>query len=308
EQYVATLAESDFTHLEVNGLQAHMPFEDTVQSEYYPQFYTYSPGFNHFVDTPLTQGIWPAHYLEANINHLVGLAALGRKYGLKPGVCMFEPRTLPERFFARYPTLRGARVDHPFRSRLPRYCLAQDHPVTKQHYRACIQGLMKHVPDLSYMSVWTNDSGAGFEHTGSLYVGRNGGPYMIREWRNHDKVAQAAGESIVRYLRNLQSAAAELNPDFDVILRIEPFKLEQDHIKAGMGNHVTWEAPSLLVRGYHMPYTHPRYPEMGGVAGSALQPELDASEQKILKDSRAHGIGPLLFYSAGSTGNYEPLI
>jgi hypothetical protein len=84
---------------------------------------------------------------------------------------------------------------------------------------------MRHVPDLSYMSVWTNDSGAGFEHTASLYVGRNGGPYMIREWRNHDKVAQAAGESIVRYLKNLQGAAAELNPDFDVILRIEPFKV-----------------------------------------------------------------------------------
>ena len=308
EQYVATLAESGFTHLEVNGLQAHMPFEDTVQSEYYPQFYTYSPGFNHFIDTPLTQGIWPAHYLEANLNHLIKLAGLGRKYGLKPGVCMFEPRTLPERFFARYPTLRGARVDHPFRSRLPRYCLAQDHPVTKQHYRAAIQALLKRVPDLSYLSVWTNDSGAGFEHTGSLYVGRNGGPYMIREWRNHDKVAQAAGESIVRYLRNLQTAAAELNPDFDVILRIEPFKLEQDHIKAGMGNHVTWEAPSLLVRGYHLPYTHPRYPEMGGVAGSALQPELDPGEGKILKDSRAHGVEPSLYYSAGSTGNYEPLI
>ena len=240
EQYVATLAESGFTHLEVNGLQAHMPYEDSVQSEYYSQFYTYGPGFNHFIDTPLTQGIWPAHYLEANLNHLINLAALGRKYGLKPGVCMFEPRTLPERFFSRYPTLRGARVDHPFRSRLPRYCLAQDHPVTKQHYRAAIQALLKKVPDLSYLSVWTNDSGAGFEHTGSLYVGRNGGPYMIREWRNHDKVAQAAGESIVRYLRNLQTAAAELNPDFDVVLRIEPFKLEQDHIKAGMGNHVTW--------------------------------------------------------------------
>ncbi|MDB6094350.1 MAG: hypothetical protein JWM32_1912 [Verrucomicrobia bacterium] len=307
EQYIATLAECGFTHVEVNGLQAHMPFEDTVQSEYYPQFYTYSPGFNHFVDTPLTQGVWPTHYLEANLNHLKGLAALGRKYGLKPGVCMFEPRTLPERFFQRYPTLRGARVDHPFRSRLPRYCLAQDHPVTKQHYRAALQALMKGVPDLSYMSVWTNDSGAGFEHTGSLYVGRNGGPYMIREWRNHDKVAQAAGESIVRYLRNLQVAAAEINPDFDVVLRIEPFKLEQDHIKAGMGNHVTWEAPSLLVRGYHLPYSHPRYPEMGGVAGSALQPEIDESERAVLKDSRAHGIDPILQYSAGSTGNYEPL-
>jgi hypothetical protein len=308
EHYVATLAESGFTHVEVNGLDAHLPYEDSVPSEYYPQFYTYGPGFNHFIDTPLTRGVWPAHYLEANLTRLVNLAALGRKYGLKPGVCMFEPRSLPERFFQKNPTLRGARVDHPFRSRLPRFCLAQDHPVTKAHYRAALQNLMQAVPDLSYLSVWTNDSGAGFEHTGSLYVGRNGGPYMIREWRSHEKIAQAAGESIARYLRNLQTAAAELNPDFDVILRLEPFKLEQDYIKAGMGNHVTWEAPSLLVRGYHLPYTHARYPGMGGVAGSALQPMIDPAERTVLRESRAQGADPDLHYSAGSTANYEPLI
>lgn len=308
EQYVATLAENGFTHVEVNGLQAHMPFEDTVQSEYYPQFYTYSPGFNHFIDTPLTKGVWPTHYLEANLNHLKKLAALGRSYGLRPGVCMFEPRSLPERFFQRYPTLRGARVDHPFRSRLPRYCLAQDHPVTKQHYRAALQALMRAVPDLSYLSVWTNDSGAGFEHTGSLYVGRNGGPYMIREWRNHEKIAQAAGESIVRYLRNLQAAGAEINPDFDVILRIEPFKLEQDHIKAGLGNHLHWEAPTLLVRGYDLPYSHLKYPEMRGVAGSSLQPVIDESERPVLAQTRAQGVEPALTYAAGTSGNYEPLI
>jgi hypothetical protein len=199
-------------------------------------------------------------------------------------------------------------VDHPFRSRLPRYCLAQDHPVTKQHYRAAIQGLLKAAPELSYMSVWTNDSGAGFEHTGSLYVGRNGGPYMIREWRNHEKIAQAAGESIVRYLHNLQSSAAELNPDFDVILRIEPFKLEQDHIKAGMGGHITWEAPSLLVRGYDMPYYHPRYADIKGVAGSPFQSKIDESERQILKESLARNTDPILNYAAGSTSSFEPLI
>jgi len=306
--YVATLAESGFTHIEVNGLEAHMPYEDTVQSEYYPQFYTYAAGFNHFIDTPLTQGLWPAHYLEANLTNFKKLVALGRKYGLKPGVCMFEPRTLPERFFQRYPTLRGARVDHPFRSRLPRYCLAQDHPVTKQHYRAAIQNLMKAAPDLSYMSVWSNDSGSGFEHTGSLYVGRNGGPFMIREWRNHEKIAQAAGESIARYLSNIQTAAAEINPDFDIILRLEPFKLEQDYIKAGMNQHITWEAPSLLVRGYSLPYVHPKYPQMSGVAGSPLQTQIDPSERKVLEESRARGVEPTLQYAAATIACFEPLL
>ena len=308
EHYVATLAEAGFTHCEVNGLQAHFPHEDLVAHEYYSQFYTYLPGFNHFLDTELTQGLWPALYLDANLNHLKKLADYGRRYGLKPGVCMFEPRTMPERFFQKYPTLRGARVDHPFRSRLPRFTMAQDHPIVQRHYREALQKLIRAVPDLSYMSVWTNDSGSGFEHTASLYVGRNGGPYMIREWRNHDKVAEAAGKSIVRFLHNLRNAAAELNPDFDVILRIEPFKVEHDHIKAGMDSHVSYEAPSLLVRGYSLPYPHTKYAENLGVAGSLFHDSMDAAEATALTQARAQGTDPVLQYSASGVMNHEPLL
>lgn len=308
ERYVAALAEAGFTHCEVNGLQAHMPFEDMVAWEYYAQFYSYAPGFNHFVETPLTQGVWPSLYLDANLNQLVKLANLGRRYGLKPGVVMFEPRTLPERFFSKYPTLRGARVDHPFRSRLPRYTMAQDHPIVQRHYREALQALMRAVPDLSYMSVWTNDSGAGFEHTASLYVGRNGGPYMIREWRNHEKVAQAAGQSIVRFLQNLRTAASQVNPDFDVILRIEPFKVEHEQIKQGMGGHVTWEAPSLLVKGYSVPYSHPKYPENLAIAGSLFHTTMDPAEKETLRQSREQGVEPVLHYSGSSVMNHEPLL
>lgn len=308
DQYAATLAEAGFTHIEVNSLQAHFPHEDFVPWEYYPQFYTYAPGFNHFVDTELTRGLWPAMYLDANLNRLQALAETGRRYGLKPGVCMFEPRSMPERFFVKYPTLRGARVDHPFRSRLPRYTMAQDHPVVQRHYREALQALMRAVPDLSYMSVWTNDSGAGFEHTSSLYVGRNGGPYMIREWRNHEKIAEAAGQSIVRYLDNLRTAAAVINPDFDVILRIEPFKVEHEYIKKGLRDHVTWEAPSLLVRGYSLPYAHPKYPDNKGVAGSIFHSTLDAAEAEPLAQSRAQGAEPIVNYVASGVNNHEPLL
>jgi len=308
EQYVAALAEAGFTHCEVNSLQGQMPHEDLVAFEYYPQFYSYMPGFNHFVATELTKGLWPAMYLDANLNQLAKLAELGRKYGLRPGVCMFEPRTFPERFFQKYPTLRGARVDHPFRSRLPRYTLAQDHPITRRHFREALQGLLRRVPDLSYLSIWTNDSGSGFEHTASLYVGRNGGPYMIREWRSHEKVAEAAGKSIARFLHNLRDAAAPLNPDFDVILRIEPFKVEHDHIKAGMGPHVAYEAPSLLVRGYSLPYPHPKYAENVGVAGSIFHTTMDPAEAGVLAQARAQGIEPVLHYSPCGVWNQEPLL
>ena len=88
-----------------------MPVEPGVPTEYYNQFYTYCPALTQFVDSTLTRGLYPHEYLQANLNRLKKLAKLGREYGLKPGLLCFEPRTLPEHFFERYPTLRGARVD-----------------------------------------------------------------------------------------------------------------------------------------------------------------------------------------------------
>ncbi|MFQ5570817.1 MAG: hypothetical protein ACE5G0_14130 [Rhodothermales bacterium] len=308
ESYVEHLARCGFTHLEVNGLASHTPHEPGVPGEFYPAFYTYCPGLNQFVESVLTQGLYPAAYLQANLRRLKDLAALGRRYGLNPGLLCFEPRSLPERFFQRYPTLRGARVDHPFRSHLPRYTLAQDHPVSRDHYRQLMRNLMTEVPDLAYLSVWTNDSGAGFEHTASLYVGRNGGPYLIREWRSHEQIAEAAGRSAVRWLRLMQETAAEINPDFEVSLRIEPFKVEHDTMLDGMGNGLTIEAPSLLVRGYDLPYHHPKYEEQGGMAGSLFHVAMEASERDRLQACRAQGFEPKLSYAASSSFNLEPLL
>lgn len=308
EAHIEQLARCGYTHLEVNALHSHLPDEPGVGTEYYPQFYTYCAGFNQFVDTELTRGIYPIEYLTANLNLMKKYAALGKKYGLKPGMLMFEPRTLPDSFFAKYPTLRGARVDHPLRSHLPRYTLAQDHPVVKKHFKEVIEKLMGAIPELSYLSVWTNDSGAGFEHTASLYVGRNGGPYMIREWRSHEAIAKAAGTSAVAWLRLLQDTASAINPDFEVCLRIEPFKVEHDTIIAGMGNGITIEAPSLMVRGYDLPYSHPKYPEQTSIAGTLFHTEMDEQEKDYLADYRKKNVDPKLTYSVGSAFNTEPLL
>lgn len=308
EAHIETTARAGFTHLEINGLASHTPQERGVAGEYYPQFYTYCAGFNHFTFSSLTEGLYEVDYLEANMNRLKKMARLARKYGLKPGMLCFEPRSMPEALFQKYPTLRGARVDHPFRSWMPRFTLAQDHPLSREHYRQVIRNILTAVPDLDYLSVWTNDSGAGFEHTSSLYVGRNGGPYMIREWRSNEAIARAAGTSAVRWLRLLRDTAAEINPDFEVVLRIEPFKEEHDTIIAGMGDGLTVEAPSLLVRGYELPYAHPRYPEQTSVAGSIYHTDMDDSEIERLVEWRRAGFEPKFNYSVGTAFNIEPML
>ncbi|MGB3862805.1 MAG: hypothetical protein WA915_12015, partial [Candidatus Aminicenantaceae bacterium] len=74
------------------------------------------------------EGLYPKDYLAANLELLKRNARLAIKYGLIPGLLCFEPRSVPESFFKKYPTLRGVRVDHPFRSYKPRYNLSVIHP------------------------------------------------------------------------------------------------------------------------------------------------------------------------------------
>ena len=308
EPYIEQLARCGFTQLEVNGLASPTAHEAGVPGEFYSQFYSYGAGLLQFVDSKLTRGLYDVSMVQSNLQRLKKLAALGHKYGLKPGLFCFEPRTLPERFFHRYPTLRGARVDHPLRSHMPRYTLTQDHPVVRDHYRELMQNLMQEVPELAYLSVWTNDSGSGFEHTASLYAGRNGGPYIVREWRTHEQIARAAGESATRWLRVLRDAAAEINPEFEVSLRIESFKAEHDTIVEGMGRGVTLEAPSLLVRGYDLPYRHPIHQDNAGIAGTMFHTHMDPKEGEELAAYRARGVEPRMHYAPSSTFNMEPLL
>lgn len=81
----------------------------------------------------------------ANLNYLKSNAKLALKYGLTPGLLCFEPRSVPEKFFENYPMLRGARVDHPFRSFKPRYNMTITHPKVREHYTEMIKKLLKNL-------------------------------------------------------------------------------------------------------------------------------------------------------------------
>ncbi|MGH7491630.1 MAG: hypothetical protein ACREOO_04475 [bacterium] len=308
EEHIRELARAGYTHVEVNGLAMPVPFEDPVEGEYYSQFYSYCPALDQFVHSELNKGLYPVEHLTANLNLLKRYAELGRKYGLEPGLLCFEPRSVPEKFFYKYPTLRGARVDHPFRSRRPRFTMTNAHPLVQAHYREMMQKLLREVPDLAYLSIWSNDSGSGFEYTSSLYVGRNGGPYLIREWRTHEQIAEVAGKNVVRYMKILREAAAELNPNFRVSLRLEPFKVEHDVILSGLEDHLDLEVPSLLVRGYDLPYHHDKYPDVMGIAGSVHHLQMETQERELIHEHQKRGIASHLIYSHGNGYNFEPLL
>lgn len=307
EEYIREYARLGFTHIEVNGLASDTPAEKGIPGEFYPDFYTYCPALDQFVASRLNQGLYPREYLQANLDRLKENAATALKYGLVPGLLCFEPRSVPEKLFEKYPTLRGPRVDHPFRSFKPRFGLALNHPLSQQHYAELVLRLMQEVPELGFLSIWTNDSGAGFEHTKSLYVGRNGGAYMIREWKDDKAIAASAAANIAGFFKLLRDEARKINPDFKVISRLEPFYGEMEFLWPELSDGIVVEGNSLLTTGWETNYPHPRFPDVK-VLGSALHNNLTQDEKKRWDELKQRGSDCFFYHFLGSHTNHEPLL
>lgn len=253
------------------------------------------------------KGIYPDDVLAANLNRLKENAALAVKYGLTPGLLCFEPRSVPEKLFEKFSTIRGARVDHPMRSFKPRYSLSLAHPLVKQHYSDLLTALLQEVPELEFLTIWTNDSGAGFEHTRSLYVGRNGGAYIIREWNSDEDIAAAAADNAARFLALLRDIAWRVNPAFRVITRLESFYGERKHLWPHFQDKLDVEANSLITQGWEAVYSHPVYSDIQ-VAGSALQNQVDPEEGFSLKELNKRGSRAYFYHAFGTHTNHEPLL
>ncbi|HSA95062.1 MAG TPA: hypothetical protein VLJ16_03370, partial [Acidobacteriota bacterium] len=209
--------------------------------------YYFSPDLDQFVETPLNAGAYSPEYLGANLALLKANARLAVRFGLTPGLNISSPRSVPDAVLEKYPYLRGARVDHPFRSYRPRFTLTLSHPAVRWHYAELMRRLMKEVPELGYIYLWTNDSGSGFEYTASLYAGRNGGAYLVREWKSHEAIAKAAADNVLRYFRTLRDAAAETRPDFRLLFNLFSFSNEEPFILDGLSEGLDlWVAPKEL--------------------------------------------------------------
>ncbi len=307
ERYIREYARLGFTHLEVNALSSSFAIEKGVSGEFYPDFYTYCPALDQFVSSRLNRGIYPEEYLQENLKQLKENSRLALKYGLVPGLLCFEPRSVPDELFEKYPTLRGARVDHPFRSFKPRYNLSIVHPVVQQHYVELLTNLMEEVPELGFLTVWSNDSGAGFEHTKSLYVGRNGGAYLIREWKDDEEIARAAASNIIHFFTLLRDAGSRINPEFRVITRLESFYGERLFLWPKLRDRIDVEVNSLLVKGWESNYPHPHYPDIK-VLGSAYHSTLEDREKEPLEDLYIQNSRGYYYHSFGSHTNHEPLL
>jgi hypothetical protein len=307
DEYFENLARVGFSHAEVNGIAAPVQSETGPRGEVLHRFYTYCHALDQFVSSKLNKGFYNSDHLTANLNYLKKNAAYAEKYGLIPGLVCFEPRSVPEALLQRYPMLRGARVDHPLRSFQPRYNLSIAHPVVQDHYAEMMEKLVREVPTLDYISICSNDSGAGFEYTNSLYVGRNGGGYVIREWKNDKEIAEAAALNIVRFLKILRDAGRRVNPNFRVAFRFEPFWAEYDYIMENLEDGLDIEFVSLKTHGLKLDYDHPRYNDVEEIHNTVLHNKFDKEEKPLIDEFNNRGIGTYVSYAPDVLWNHEPL-
>lgn len=243
ESSMRELARLGCNHIVINEL-ARRSAETGPKGEVYYRFYDYTPDIDQYVETKLNAGTYPREYLLSNLSLLKSLAKMADKYGLIPGFYAAHPRSVPDSLLAKFPFLRGARIDHTFRSYHPRYNLTVAHPAVRWHQAELIRTLLKEVPELGFIKMLLNDSGSGFEYTASLYSGRNGGPYIVREWRPDDEIARLAANNVIRYYQTLRDAAREINPDFHLMTGLKNIAEEQEPILNGMDTGINLQTQS----------------------------------------------------------------
>jgi len=144
-----------------------------------------------------------------------------RKYKLNATFESHEPFYIAEGFFARHPYLRGARVDHPRRSRQEAFAMCLDHPEGQDILASMMSSLVREAPELSSFTIFSNDAGAGMCWNDVLYTAPNG-PAHCRSRNTGERIAsvvdalsRGAGKALdFRFYANLSEAEYSLIPHY----------------------------------------------------------------------------------------------
>ncbi|MBL8217332.1 MAG: hypothetical protein JNK87_41815 [Bryobacterales bacterium] len=140
----------------------------------YPAWAMSNVGLLKVVPPAALKPYFPAGYSQNVAGILRPRCEALRKLGLKGAFTSFEPQILPERVYQDHPHWRGPQVDHPLRSRVPRFAPDIDRPEVLALYRESMRNLLTLCPEIEIISLHTNDSGSGISWSNGLYQGPNG--------------------------------------------------------------------------------------------------------------------------------------
>ena len=152
----------------------------------------------------------PEDYISKNRQLLLSKVAVLKELGLSAAFSSNEPRYLPEKFFEKYPHLRGPRVDHPRRSVQKEFAPCFHQSETVEMYRNMVGQLYKDAPEIRTLYFSMNDAGSGTCWEDWLYSGPNG-PSVCK---NVNK-----SEAIVTMLNVYKQEAIKAGHDVDIYFK-----------------------------------------------------------------------------------------
>ncbi|MHC5079874.1 MAG: hypothetical protein ACYTHN_12690 [Planctomycetota bacterium] len=110
------------------------------------------------------------------------------------------------------------------------------------------------------------------------------------------------------FLQGLKEAGRTVNPDFRVILRVDPFWAERPEMEKAFGDGLDVETQSLLTTDWQLPYRHPRYEDVNTIGMTALHNTFAEEEREPLTALKQRGVKAHVFHAFGPFGNFDPVL
>ena len=187
------------THVYVSELPKSRWQWDMDRTDPYPNWgMMHSAIFKVVPTRELAQWV-PQDYVEKNWKLLLERCAILKELGLKAAFKGCEPGWLPEAVYLAHPDWRGARCDHPRRSRRPYFSPCIDNPEVLAMYRTAVHKLCE-ATGIEVFTFLSNDSGGGICWSQGLYPGVNG---------PHDCRSIPFAQRIVNFMDVLQQGARD---------------------------------------------------------------------------------------------------
>ena len=236
----------------------------------------------------------PQDYAERVMGILKERCEVLRKLGLKAAYTTFEPQILPEAVYRDHPLWRGPQVDHPLRSRVPRFAPNIDNPEVLALYRESMRKFCTACPEVEVVSLHTNDSGSGMSWSPGLYQGPNGSA-LTRDRKMYERYRDFFG-ALRQGAQDARPGPLEIDAEWvrESVPELFATRLEPGMAIANIeGPRAT---PYKAVAGFLLDYFYPFYPALGIPLPVRYLEELE-------KASRSNA--PRLFYLIGDRYNTD---
>jgi len=168
-----------------------------------------SPGMHRFFPHPLVEPHLDMAFVGANRSLWHAKAAILAEYGLEAAWWGVEPHFLPHAFFIQHPHLRGARCDHPRRSRREEFSPCPDCADGRELIAGMVERMRRATPNLAAIIFKTNDAGGTLCWAEAGYDGRNG-PGRCRDL--------SPGEHMANFVGALHEGARRGGGDVQVVV------------------------------------------------------------------------------------------